>query len=203
MDAPVAVVNGYAHHELLQRDFPELNLHPVNSPDRGLQKLTEGDVDAFIGFLITADHIIRENEWANLKIAGGSPYAFSFHLGVRSNWPELVDILNKGIGSFKPADHARISQTWLSTRYKKGIDYALVWKIVLSITSISALGLALILAWNRQVRKREERFRSLLETAPDGMIIADTSNSHKPMPPPRANLEARVWASPFQRNSPT
>ncbi|MBT4139836.1 MAG: transporter substrate-binding domain-containing protein, partial [Candidatus Latescibacteria bacterium] len=161
MDVPVGVVNGYAHHELLERDFPQLNLQPVGSVQEGLEKLIAGEIDAYVGFLIVADHVIRQNKWHNIKIAGGTPYSFSLRMGVRSDWPELVDILNKGIDSVTPEDHARISKTWLTVEYEEGLSSEVIWKIFLWILGIGILVALIVVLWTRQVRKGEARLRGV------------------------------------------
>lgn len=173
MDAPVGVVNGYAHHELLERDFPQLNLHPVGSVDEGLQKLIDGEIDAYVGFLIVADHVIRRNEWHNIKIAGGTPYSFLMRLGVRSDWPELVDILNKGIDSLTPEDHAHIAKVWLTVDYEKRLGADFIWKIVFWVLGFGIVVALVIAIWMQQVRKGEARLRRVLESAPDGMVMVN------------------------------
>ena len=67
----------------------------VETPLAGLSAVATGRADAYVGNLGVISYLIQEKNLGNLKVAGDSGFGFH-HLstGVRSDWPELVTILN-------------------------------------------------------------------------------------------------------------
>jgi PAS domain S-box-containing protein len=97
-------------------------------------------------------------------------------MGVRSDWPELASIINKGLASMSLEEHNAIRNRWYSVTYTSKTDYSLVWKILLVMLMVALA----IIYWNRllrlQVRKRtaelsdsEARFRATFEQAAVGI----------------------------------
>jgi ABC-type amino acid transport substrate-binding protein len=83
----------------LRNEFPELTLTLVATPEEALNKLTVGQVDAFVGNLASAIHLIQQRGLANIKVASATPRSVDISIGVRKDWPELATILNTGIQS--------------------------------------------------------------------------------------------------------
>ncbi|MBT3879834.1 MAG: transporter substrate-binding domain-containing protein [Candidatus Scalindua sp.] len=117
IDDKVAMANGYAVVELVQNQFPDLPIQLVETPLAGLSAVATGRVDAYVGDLGVISYLIQEKNLGNLKVAGDSGLGFqtNFHLatGVRSDWPELVTILNKGLDSISQEDMKSIRQKWI------------------------------------------------------------------------------------------
>ena len=114
----VAMAKGYGIVELVQNKFPDLPIQFVETPLAGLSAVATGRVDAYVGNLGVISYLIQEKNLGNLKVAGDSGLGFQnhFHLatGVRSDWPELVTILNKGLDSIShQGDMKNIRQKWI------------------------------------------------------------------------------------------
>ncbi|MBT5057248.1 MAG: transporter substrate-binding domain-containing protein [Gemmatimonadetes bacterium] len=165
----VAVVDGYAPHEFLRSEFPKLTLQPIPTPAEALLRLTSGQVDAFVGNLASATYIIQQRGLNNIKVAAPTPQAVDISMGVRKDWPELVGILNKGLRSVTQEERSEIYSRWLAVRYE--VDSSRLWSILgWVVAGVTVLFVAVII-WGRQIRRREERFRAVLESTPDGMFI--------------------------------
>lgn len=162
----VAVVRDFASHEFLQRDFPDIQLHLVNSPREGLEAVSSNKAYAFVENLGTAAYLISKHGFLNLKVAASTPYDFEMGLAVRSDWPELLTILEKGLNSISIEERHAISRKWLTLRFEHAIDPAHYWNLA-KVGGAAALLLLLILLWNVQIRRREERFRGLTEHGMD------------------------------------
>ncbi len=154
----VAVVEDFGAARMLKSYNPEIILIPSLSISDGLQKLASGQVDAFVDSTLTTGYYLGRRGYTQIKLAGETPYRYHQSLGVRSDWPELVPILNKALAAIPESDRNAIYTKWISVKYEQSIDYDLLWKVI-----AAALLLVLLFAcWNWRlgkeiaVRKRAE-----------------------------------------------
>ncbi len=159
LDKRIAVVENYAIHDLLTNDYPELNLFPVKTPADGLTLLSSGDVDAFIGNVITASYYIGKLELDNVRTSGETDYSNKQAMAVRDDWSILVGILQKSLDSISKDQHANIFNRWMSIRFESKINYTLIWQILI----VSLFIIILIVYWNRRLAKEIQQ-RKLIES---------------------------------------
>ena len=171
----VAVVDGYAIHEWLLSDYPEIQVIPVPDIQSGLELVQTGKAFAFVGNLVTTSYYIQETGYTNLKVAGDTPYANDLSMAVRNDWPELVQILQKALDSISEEERSAIVQNWVSIKYEHGFDYSLLWKIGIVVIPIFML----IFYWNRrltsEIRRREQAEIELL----NAKELAEAANQAK------------------------
>ncbi len=149
----VAVVKRVAVFEWLQRDNIGIDPHFTNSPLQDLEAVSFGQADATIENLAAASYLIQKNGLTNLKIAAPTPYNnYNLYIAVRSDWPELVGILNKALDAIPPERHSAIRNNWLSVRYEYGLQTIDILKWVLLVVSIATIILAVFWAWNRRLK---------------------------------------------------
>ena len=164
----VAIERDYCTHESLQVDHPAIALHVVGSTLEALKALSLGTADAYVGNLATASYHIQNEGLTNLKVAAPTSYGnYDLRLAVRSDWPELVGILNKCLASITQQQHDEIRKKWFSVRFEHGISRAYLLKLGLQIGGVVAVILVMVFLWNMQIRRREERFRGLTEHGMD------------------------------------
>jgi PAS domain S-box-containing protein len=108
---------------------------------------------------------------------------------VRADWPILVSILEKALESIPNSEKAEINSRWINVRFERGVDWSLIYKIVIPILLVGGLLLVTFAAWTRRLskevtqRKRaekeladaEERSRLILESAGEGIIGVDAN----------------------------
>ena len=161
----VAAVEGYAVHEWIKKDFPEVPLIKVKTSLEGLQRLQRGELDAFIDSSVTIGHHQANRDVLNVKIAGATPYFNAQRMAVRKDWAPFAGILQKALDSISVAEREEIFRRWLPIRYEHGFDYTLLWQVLAGF-SVILLGLGL---WNHRLmsemrlRKQAEMARSLIE----------------------------------------
>ncbi|MEO5343558.1 MAG: transporter substrate-binding domain-containing protein [Gammaproteobacteria bacterium SHHR-1] len=143
----VAVERGYATHDLL-RDHRELQLQPHADTHSALMAVLEGRADAYVANLAAASHALRRHGITNLKVSGQLPYRFELALGVRSDWPELVPILQKGLDSISEEERNAILKRWISLQAEPPLDMRLALYLLAGI----GLLIGLILYWNHALR---------------------------------------------------
>lgn len=122
----IAVVKDYASHEWLKNHHPELDLLEVDTTTQGLKKVALGEVFAFVDNLASVSFLIKQEGLVNLKISGQLPYSFDLAMGVRSEEPILVNILQKGLDSITPQEQDAIYEKWVRLEYDTRVDYSKV-----------------------------------------------------------------------------
>ncbi|WP_126456601.1 ATP-binding protein [Sulfuriflexus mobilis] len=124
----VGVVKGYATHEYLKANHPEIELHLVKTSEEGLTAVSQGQIDVFIDNIATASTLMQKKGLTNLKISGEMPIRYELGMAVRKDWPELVEILQHALDSISDEDRKQIHNKWIGIRYEHGFDYGLFWK---------------------------------------------------------------------------
>ena len=136
----VSVVQGYATHEYLAANHPEIKLHIVKTSVEGLEAVSHGKVDAFVDNIATASNIIQDEGLTNLKISGEMPIRYELSMAVRKDWPELVNILQRALDSISDEQRKKIHNKWIDVRYEHGFDYILFSKsFMVFLLIVSAL----------------------------------------------------------------
>ena len=159
----VAGVRNIAWLDWLEQDGVSFEWVPVDAPLDSLRAVSEGRADATIENLAAAAFNIDKYGLSNLKVAAPTAYAnYSLHFAVRSDWPELLSILNKALQAMDPQQKGAIKGKWLSLRYEHGLRLRdiLVWGM--GIGSAALLVIVLILAWNKRLG-REIALRKQME----------------------------------------
>ncbi len=154
----VSVEEGYVMHRVLKQNYPGIRLKVVSANRENfaqipVRDLSTGVVDAYIGNLLSTYYTIQTKGYTNVKVAAPTP--FDNHnqaMAIRSDWPELVSIINKTLASMTPAEHLTIRNKWLSIRYEYGIDKIYVLKWVLSVTGGAFFIIVFVLIWNKRLK---------------------------------------------------
>ncbi len=164
-DKTATTVKGSAYNEQLSKHYPAIKAREAKTPLEGLKEVALGKADAYIGDLGVAGYLIRMHGLSNLKIAAPAELAnLPLGFGVRSDWPELVPILNKALASINDEERAGITQKWISLADERPIDYTLVWKIAGAMGGFIIIGFL----WNFQIRRQ----KTALERSEKELIIA-------------------------------
>ncbi|MBT4888252.1 MAG: transporter substrate-binding domain-containing protein, partial [Rhodospirillales bacterium] len=176
----VGVVDGYVTQELIGANHKDLIVVAVKNLAEGLRQLNEGKIDAFVDNLVTITYELHKSSLTNLRIASPTKYRFELAMGVRKDLPELIPILNKALETINEREHAAIVNSWTAIQVSYGIDTRtiLIWAIPVGLGI--TIFVILVVLWARYVQKQkliveqsEKRLSSIIETAPDGIIVID------------------------------
>ncbi len=115
----VAVIKGTSTTVWMKRDRIGILPYVVGSPLEGLQAVALGRTEAYVGNLASISYHIEREGLANLKVAAPTSYGnYDLHFAVRSDWPELLAIINNTLASITPEEHSAIRQRWIAVRYE-------------------------------------------------------------------------------------
>jgi polar amino acid transport system substrate-binding protein len=168
----IAVVAGYISQEILQKDFPDLTLIPVESVPQGLKQVSQGRADVFVGNLASITYCTRQTGLTNIKISAVTPYKFELSMGVRKDWPQLVSILDKVIENIPQSEKNKIRDDWVHMQFEHKTNWALLWKWILGMTLVSCTILGIILFSNNKLKKAEASLRESHEKLAVAVAVA-------------------------------
>lgn len=155
----ISIEDGYASFELLSKNHPELKLQPHPDSLSAVLAVSKGQAFAYIGNIANLSHTLRTHGITNTRISGQVPYSFELSMGVRSDWPELVPILQKALDSITTEEKNAILTKWIGIDLKQKFDYTFIWQIA----GVVLLLFAGIIYWNlmlnKKVRERTEQLQ--------------------------------------------
>jgi signal transduction histidine kinase/CheY-like chemotaxis protein/ABC-type amino acid transport substrate-binding protein len=144
----LALVKSYAIVELVREEFPGIKIFEVDSSLDGLRAVAAGEVNAMVENLAVASYLISENNLVNLKIAADSGFdVMQLGFGVRSDWPELVTLLNKALRSLSRGEIRNIHNTWTPVEVEKTTEQEpggtlegwMIWTVVAVFLALLAI----------------------------------------------------------------
>lgn len=171
----IAVTSKNSTVEWLQRDGIAATPVYVPSPLDALEEISLGKADASIENLAAATYMIEKNGLTNLKIAAPTAWEdYALAIAVRSDWPEMVAIVDKALAAMSPAEHNAIRQKWIAVRYEHGISVKdiLFWSAL--VGAVAAVFLLAFYFWNRRLA-REIEVRRATEAEKEQLIGELTS----------------------------
>ncbi len=151
--ARVAVVGTYAAREFLEERYPDVLVDPVLDNRTGLRKVSFGLVDAFVSDLAVATFWMEKEGIANLKVAGETGHVYRMGMASRRDWPEMREILEKGLALVTPAERGEIYGRWvrISPRPSSGRRFTIGAIVALGAMALAFAG---VLLWNHALQAR-------------------------------------------------
>ena len=112
-DLKVALVKEYSSSKHVMEEFKGINVLEVKTPLEGLQAVSMGTADAYVGVLGINIYQANKGGITNLKIATHYDLKTNYqNYGVRKDWPIFASILDKALDSISEDEVNRILQKW-------------------------------------------------------------------------------------------
>ncbi len=160
----LALPRSFAVQQRIAEDYPGIVQALFDSDEQALQAVATGKVDAYIGNLTIASHIIHRRGFSTLRVIASIPYDDQLlSMANRSDWPELTSIINKALATITEAEKTAMRRKYVAVNYvAPGISSADVFKYIV-VVAVSTLSIVLLFVmWNRTLKKRiRERTRSI------------------------------------------
>lgn len=147
----VAVVSNYLAHDYLRAERPEINLDVVPDVATGLSRVSLGVDDAYVENMANASYYLQKTGITNLRLAGYTSFTYQWGIGIRSDWPELQGILNKGVAAITADERQAIIGRWIFAG-KQGWHPSRVFVASAATGLIAFIFLGVIL-WNQSLRR--------------------------------------------------
>jgi len=161
----IAVGKNYSAEKLLKKYYPNLELIETKDTEEALKLVTEGKAFAAVDILPVLAYNISKNSFANLKIAGKTPWTFDVKIMIRKDYKILVPIINRVIDNIPESKKEEIYNKWISVNMQNGYSKKKVNQFII----IGMLFLFLIGGWGIyayfNIKKRKELEKKLEELA--------------------------------------
>lgn len=135
----IGVVKNYRHEEYVARYYPDLQVVSFDSESDGLLKLASGDIDIFLGSLLSVSAHIQNYGLSDLKISGLAKPHDKMRIGVSKQRPKLVGRLDLAISQIPENTHVEIFKQWNNIKVIDEIDYRLLWAALAGFALIVVL----------------------------------------------------------------
>ena len=127
LDQRIGIVRGYAYVELLKDQYPGINIVEVDTIEKGLEMLVDGDLYAYLdGLNVIGYNIQLRKGISNLKINGTLKNEYDVSIASRNDMPILNQVLEKGLQSITKEEQNEIKKSWVKVTYEHRFDYSLI-----------------------------------------------------------------------------
>lgn len=185
----VAVPEQQALIEQITFGVPTRKLVPVASVDDGLEKVAQGQADAFIGPLVTVNHTIQRHYPGELRVVGSMHMQRGLSIGLRADHADLMPAIVRVLSNVSERDRQAIRNRWISEHYEFGVPW--IWVIGGLAAALGIIGL--IVAINTRLRTAaraqaaaETRLagqldlqQAILETLPFPVFVKDSQGRYQ------------------------
>lgn len=150
----VAVLRDYQITKFFQSNYPDIQLRFTRDLAEGLDLLQSGEVDFVVDTVISSGRALRQGANSNLRMhlpVDMPTYPSLF--AVRKDWPELLQIMDKGLKTLNETDRHEILDRWFTVEIHQGLDEGRIITLILQIVGIVAVLLAVVFFWNISLRR--------------------------------------------------
>lgn len=136
----VGVVSSYRQAEYIANYYPQINLQLVKNESDGLRMLAEGEIDLFVGSLLSMNAKIQQNGFNHLHISGIAEPPDILSMGVSKQNEILLQKLDTAIETLPEWLHVEVYKEWNNVRILDDIDYRFIWGALTLFALVIALG---------------------------------------------------------------
>ena len=159
----IALVKGYSSSARVARENPGVVKQWVETPLEGLQAVSTGHADAFIGVVGVNIYLSQQHGINNLQVSG--TYDLNFdgqRFAIRSDWSQLAVLIDKALDSITPAQRNEIHNRWIQIPDTRRIDYRLLWQVVVICFVIVVIMYLYIRRLLQEIRQRKRAEQNLI-----------------------------------------
>ncbi len=173
----VAVQRNSSHHSYLL-SYPNINLSLYDTVEAALTDVATGTEKAFIGNLATTNYLIRTNGLTNLRVISfEAEKQQALYFAVRKDWPELVSIFNKAMGTITESEKLAINNKWIEL--DTVMDYGPIIRILSIIGALIVVVLVVSFFWITRLQKEIKQRKLIQIDLEKAKHEADEANEFK------------------------
>ncbi len=176
----VGVVSDYIWDEMISKHDDEINIIRVETTQMGIELAVMGAIDAMVTDMASVSYIINRDGISNLKVVpveNSQKKQMYLAMGIRNDWPEFKNILQKALDSLEQGEMENIHNKWIK------LDKMTLWQsdgfrekaLIFSIVIITMF--IVIIIWNRTLKQQVSKRTEQLEKAHKQLIHAEKMES--------------------------
>lgn len=158
----IAVLKNTAFIDVLEKEYPDINIVLVNSPSEGLEKVNNSKAFAYVDTLVSIGYAIKNNSYYNLKIAGRLKNTISFSMATRIEDKILNNILENSLNTISNNEKENILKNWISINFTKEVDFTIIFKIIIAFI-LAFIILFIFMYKQNKLKKEIENLNKTLE----------------------------------------
>ena len=176
----VAMPRGYAHGDIIKKDFPKIKIVEVATFSEAVDAVVEGKADMLFDTQLALSYKLEKEGIRNIvpfKSYREHGLVDLYMASYKGN-TMLVSIINKALDEMSDEEHLAIKNRWLHLNI---VDYTLLYQIAFVLLSV----IAATIYWNRKLSREihrrkhiekslqdeKENFQVLFEKVSDGNLI--------------------------------
>jgi ABC-type amino acid transport substrate-binding protein/nitrogen-specific signal transduction histidine kinase/DNA-binding response OmpR family regulator len=159
----------------LRKAYPGIEFVAYSSGIEFIEAINLGVINYFLSSLPAVNYVTKMQGITNIKLLGKTDEIFRLSFAVRSDWPEMVGILNKYLRAMSEAEKNKIYDDWYKLDIKPTVDYSLLWKAIAFFT----LALFAFFYWNRKLSLEIIRRKQTEEKLIIAQMKAENANRAK------------------------
>ena len=149
----IGIIRGDAFVKILRLKYPSLTLIEVDDIYEGLDSVKNETLFAYIDTLASIGYEFQSDYFGELKIAGKISEDLKLSIAVVKKDEILFHILQKTVNALTNELQREIFTKWVPIKYESGMDYSLIWKVVIG----AILLVILIIYWNMTIVKAKAK----------------------------------------------
>ena len=197
----IGVIKNQGYGWKLKDAYPNISFIEIDSIELALNQSRDKELDYFISTNAFSNFYMQQLGIDNLHIQGQLPINLELAFAVRSDWPELVSILNKQIELIPRGERYSIIEQWLLANAGLVTDarwqQAIIRSALVGCALLAGIA-ALIYMRQKKNRKREDRYRKALAAVNAGEIEYSHARGYLHVSAP---LMARLGLTSTQKSS--
>ncbi|GEA10407.1 transporter substrate-binding domain-containing protein [Alteromonas sp. KUL49] len=167
----ITLLSDYPSTKNLTLQYPNKHFYFVDTPEQGLDDLSSGKTDIFIGSLAQVNYHIAENGYSGLRVVGKTDYNLAISFAVQPEHAPLIPLLNRVLDNIPTATKQDILDHWGNSEPIVKTDY----KLIFFITLIAILIISFVFIWNRrlqlEIALRSETEQSLIQSEKNLSVV--------------------------------
>ncbi|HYQ21985.1 ATP-binding protein [Stenotrophomonas sp.] len=143
--------------DVLQMNYPDIQVVPVLTPLDAFQMVMDGKVDAAMGTTMTFVPFITRRDESELYISHPQiTMAMTAQFAIRKDWPQLHAIIEKALSSVSTGEESRLRERWLRSEdfgaptLKTVLQYNWPWVAAIAVLILT---LAIVTRWAMRARR--------------------------------------------------
>lgn len=161
-------VRGY-----VQQQAPQARIIAARSAEQALQRLLEGEADAYVGNLAVVDHLLRSRFPGPMQVAAPAGFNDQLALAVDRRHAALATTFDRLLLQMTPRKREALRSAWLAVEYRNGVDWSnlLRWGVPVLMVLLTGLLVHGVGHWRlrREVagrRQLEQRLAEVTDNLP-------------------------------------
>ncbi|GHA93905.1 diguanylate cyclase [Shewanella indica] len=160
----LVIPRGYRLLDYVRQNYPKIHIMLAETEQQGLEMVSSGEADLFIGSMYSINARIQQSGLFNLKIAGWAGPEDQFRMAVTENSKWMLPDLNRLLAQISDDHRARLYRQWSNMAVLEQTNRGLTWQLMVVITLVFGALLARyrwISKYNRELTAKNQQLEKL------------------------------------------